>query len=70
MDGPTWTQTKVAINQVLSAGDDLNVLLALSLEAHEDHNSEMGDNSVLLLDSFEIYREKINISLLQSQPDI
>ena len=51
MGGPTWTQTKVAIQPVLSAGDDLDVLVALNKEAYQDHKEELGENGVLLYDS-------------------
>ena len=51
MGGPTWTQTKVAILPVLSAGDDLDVLVALNKEAYQDHKEELGENGVLLYDS-------------------
>ena len=55
MGGPTWTQTRISTNPVLSPGDDLDVLVALNLEAYETHHEEVRDSGVVLHDSaFEI----------------
>ena len=55
MGGPTWTQTRVSTGPVLSPGDDLDVLVALNLEAYHTHCDEVLANGVILHDSsFEI----------------
>ncbi len=51
MGGPTWTQTRISTTPVLSAGDDLDVLVALNLEAYETHQEEVRDGGVVLHDS-------------------
>ena len=51
MGGPTWTQTRISITPVLSPGDELDVLVALNLEAYEDHHAEVRDGGVVLHDS-------------------
>ena len=55
MGGPTWTQTRISTTPVLSPGDDLDVLVALNLEAYETHHDEVRDGGVVLHDSaFEV----------------
>ena len=55
MGGPTWTQTRIATSPVLSAGDDLDVLVALNREAYDTHREEVRSDGVVLHDSsFEI----------------
>ena len=55
MGGPTWTQTRLSTTPILSAGDDLDVLVALNLEAYETHHHEVREGGVILHDSsFEI----------------
>ena len=51
MGGPTWTQTRISTTPILSSGDDLDVLVALNLEAYENHNDEVRDGGVILHDS-------------------
>ena len=51
MGGPTWTQTRISTAKVLSPGDDLDVLVALNLEAYEGHNGEVRSGGVILHDS-------------------
>ena len=51
LGGPTWTQTRISTAAVLSPGDDLDVLVALNLEAYEEHNSEVRQGGVILHDS-------------------
>ena len=55
MGGPTWTQTRISTTPVLSPGDDLDVLVALNLEAYESHHDEVRDSGAVLHDSsFEV----------------
>ena len=51
MGGPTWTQTRISTTPVLSPGDELDVLVALNLEAYENHYAEVRDGGVVLHDS-------------------
>ena len=51
MGGPTWTQTRISTMPVLSPGDDLDVLVALNLEAYDNHHEEVRSGGVILHDS-------------------
>ena len=51
MGGPTWTQTRISTTPVLSPGDDLDVLVALNLEAYDTHHEEVRSGGVILHDS-------------------
>ena len=64
MGGPTWTQTRISIDPVLSAGDDLDVLVALNLEAYLTHRDEVRDGGVVLHDSsFEAHYDSGDIGV-------
>ena len=64
MGGPTWTQTRISIHPVLSAGDDLDVLVALNLEAYLTHRDEVRDGGVVLHDSsFEAHYDSGDIGV-------
>ncbi len=55
LGGPTWSQTRIATTPVLSAGDELQVLVALNREAYETHRGEIAENGVIIHDaSFEV----------------
>ena len=49
--GPVWTQTRISINPVRSAGDDLDVLVAFNEGAYNEHQSEVRDGGVIIFDS-------------------
>lgn len=51
LGGPTWSQTRISTTPVLSAGDELHVLVALNREAYETHRGEVAENGVVLHDS-------------------
>ena len=34
MGGPVWTQTRISVTPILSAGDDVDVLVAFNREAY------------------------------------
>lgn len=51
MGGPTWTQTRVSTSPVLSAGDDLDVLVAFNKEAYDTHSSEVRKDGVVIYNS-------------------
>lgn len=51
LGGPTWSQTRISTTPVLSAGDELHILVALNREAYETHRGEVAENGVVLHDS-------------------
>ena len=51
LGGPTWTQTRISPNAVKSVGDDLDILVALNLDAHANHSHEVRDGGVVIYDS-------------------
>ena len=64
MGGPTWTQTRISTTPVQSPGDDLDVLVALNLEAYETHKGEVREGGVILHDSaFEILSDSRAIGI-------
>ena len=48
LGGPTWTQTRIAVDPLLSPGDELDVLVAFNRQAYEDHRSEVREGGVIL----------------------
>ena len=48
LGGPTWTQTRVSTSQVLSSGDELDVLVAFNRYAYDAHKGEVGENGVIV----------------------
>ena len=57
LGGPTWTQTRVSNRPVLSAGDDLDVLVAFNQEAYDTHHEEVREDGVVIFDSGEFQLE-------------
>ena len=53
MGGPTWTQTRISIDPVLSTGDELDVLVAFNKEAYDTHVGEISTNGVIIYNSEE-----------------
>jgi 2-oxoglutarate ferredoxin oxidoreductase subunit alpha len=51
MGGPTWTQARISDSPILSAGDDVDVLVAFNREAYETHASEVRDAGVIFFNS-------------------
>ena len=51
MGGPTWTQTRISNAEVLSSGDDLDVLVAFNREAYDTHGAEVREGGVVIYDS-------------------
>ena len=49
--GPTWTQTRLSTDPVLSSGDYLNVLVAFNEEAYETHVVDVAENGVIIYNS-------------------
>ena len=55
MGGPTFAQTRISIDPILSPGDDLDVLVAFNPEAYENHQGEVHSHGVVMHDSsFEV----------------
>ena len=53
LGGPTWTQARIAVSPILSAGDDVNVLVVFNREAYDTHHSEVRDGGVVIFNSNE-----------------
>ena len=49
--GPVWAQTRVSTNQILTQGDQLDVLVALNRQAYENHISDLRDGGILIYNS-------------------
>ena len=49
--GPTWMQARVSTSEVLSRGDDLDVLVVFNKEAYEAHKDEVKEHGVIIYDS-------------------
>jgi len=53
LGGPTWTQTRVSTTEVLSSGDELDVLVAFNEDAYESHKSDVGKTGVVIYNTGE-----------------
>ena len=51
LGGPTWTQARISDSHILSAGDDVDVLVAFNREAYETHGWEVRDGGVIIYNS-------------------
>jgi 2-oxoglutarate ferredoxin oxidoreductase subunit alpha len=51
MGGPTWTQARISDAPILSAGDDVDVLVAFNREAYETHAADVRQGGVILYNS-------------------
>ena len=51
LGGPTWTQARISDAPILSAGDDVDVLVAFNREAYETHAWEVRDGGVIIYNS-------------------
>ena len=49
--GPTWAQARISTDQVLTSGDQLDVLVAFNENAYETHRGEVRDGGVVVYDS-------------------
>ncbi|MQF69466.1 2-oxoacid:acceptor oxidoreductase subunit alpha [SAR202 cluster bacterium AD-804-J14_MRT_500m] len=57
LGGPTWTQTRVSTTAVLSAGDELDLLVAFNREAYDTHVAEVRSGGVVIYNSGEFQLE-------------
>ena len=53
MGGPTWTQTRISTAEILSSGDELDVLVAFNRQAYDSHVEEVGEQGVVIYNSEE-----------------
>ncbi len=53
LGGPTWTQTRISTTEILSSGDELDVLVAFTREAYETHKQEVREGGVVVYNSGE-----------------
>ena len=56
--GPTWTQTRISTSEVLSSGDELDVLVAFNEYAYNTHKSEVGAEGVIVFNNGEFEIEE------------
>ena len=59
LGGPTWTQARIAVEGILSAGDDVDVLVAFNREAYDTHREEVREDGLVIYnaDDFELEGE-------------
>ena len=57
LGGPTWTQARIAVDPVLSPGDDVDVLVAFNQEAFDTHAEDVRDTGVIIYNSDEFELE-------------
>ena len=55
--GPTWTQTRISTEPVLSSGDELDVLVAFNEYAYDNHKGEVSESGVIVYNSEEFELE-------------
>ncbi|MBC8279298.1 MAG: 2-oxoacid:acceptor oxidoreductase family protein, partial [Chloroflexi bacterium] len=53
LGGPTWTQARISVDPVLSAGDDVNVLVAFNRAAYDAHQQDVVKDGVVIFNSTE-----------------
>ena len=63
MGGPTWTQTRISTTNILSSGDELDVLVAFNREAYDTHRADVRDGGVIIYNSGEFELESEGDSL-------
>ncbi len=51
LGGPTWTQARISDAPILSAGDDVDVLVAFNREAYATHAEEVRSGGVIIYNS-------------------
>ena len=57
LGGPTWTQARIAVEPVLSPGDDVDVLVAFNQEAYDTHAEDVRETGVIIFNSDEFELE-------------
>jgi 2-oxoglutarate ferredoxin oxidoreductase subunit alpha len=61
--GPTWTQTRISTEEVLSSGDKLDVLVAFNEYAYENHKEDVADDGVIVFNRGEFEIEGMDNTL-------
>ncbi|MBI4282267.1 MAG: 2-oxoacid:acceptor oxidoreductase subunit alpha [Chloroflexi bacterium] len=61
--GPTWAQSRISTEPVLSPGDELDVLVAFNREAYDTHRSEVRKGGVIIYNSEDFQLEDDRTSL-------
>ncbi len=56
--GPTWTQTRISTSEVLSSGDELDVLVAFNEYAYENHKEDVAVDGVIVFNNGEFEIEE------------
>ena len=51
LGGPTWTQARISVDGILSAGDDVDVLVAFNREAYDTHREEVREGGLVIYNS-------------------
>jgi len=49
--GPVWAQARISTNEILTQGDQLDILVALNRQAYETHISELRDGGIVIYNS-------------------
>ncbi len=57
LGGPTWTQVRISVNPILSAGDEVDVLVVFNREAYDTHQGEVREGGVVIFNSNEFKLE-------------
>ena len=55
--GPTWMQTRISVNPVLSRGDEIDVLVVFNEYSYKIHKNEVKENGFILYDSDQLKLE-------------
>jgi len=51
--GPVWAQARISTEEVLTSGDELDVLVALDRYAYDHHHEELRDGGIVIYNSEE-----------------
>ena len=51
LGGPTWTQARISVDPILSAGDDVDVLVAFNREAYDTHREDVREGGLIIYNS-------------------
>ena len=51
LGGPTWTQARISVDPILSAGDYVDVLVAFNREAYDTHREEVREEGLVIYNS-------------------
>ncbi len=49
--GPVWAQARISTNEILTQGDQLDILVALNRQAYENHIGELRDGGIVIYNS-------------------